>query len=642
MAPEEDTRPETGALLQRLRALKSVRASEPPWDASALHEMDRDVLDGPTPAARAAALEAREHALHQQLDAAKQAFTEQMRAAYEASIQPLLQGHGGEGTELNEHHQVLNEDGLPFVDPLEALPDSPPLTPHWDTDTDMPPTSNVLNRTPGQVARFDPTLQGTERKQWMDKVLQQLEDEEAAEAPAEPPAAPTPSGLRRGFLQQRASERAERPPEDDNDNDNDNDDAPKAPPPKPKRHVRIVEPHDDDDDDDDQEAPAPRKPARRAVPLGMDPEDAGVQEEAARIVELLGPEVIAGHPNAERIFAEMRESQPQMVVAPPAEEAAAPPSGPAVRDTVQERDADAPTPAASAAPKRKLSAFKQRQLAKQTASDVPEAPRISQGISAIERAGRADDEREAAQGAAHPPPVPHARPTKAYAEKLAKRRAEAAEAAVRETSPPASDARSSRRVRFGGEEVRHMSDDDEMSHARAWDDDDDAAEEEEDDDDDEMDHVPAFDDDDDDNDNDPMPVDSDDDSLAWDSDDDVLWDSDDEYRPEDLEALRPAMDGHPDDQYWSEDLAREYAEAKARLALPTATPALREPDDNQDMYGVRTHAVANAHTDCAARCFRQRPDGRGARGARAVARLALQSRPAARRESPGSQRRPRP
>ena len=116
-----------------------------------------------------------------------------------------------------------------------------------------------------------------------------------------------------------------------------------------------------------------------------------------------------------------------------------------------------------------------------------------------------------------------------------------------------------------------------------------------------MDHVEGDIDDDDefhqepDDDDDSMPDDT------WTSEDEMLWDSEDEYGPEDLEALKPSMDEHPQDAFWNEDLAREYAEAKARLALqpPAAAQApSNEAEDNQEAYGVRTRRLT---TDCAAR-----------------------------------------
>ena len=172
---------------------------------------------------------------------------------------------------------------------------------------------------------------------------------------------------------------------------------------RPKKHVRIAAPSDDSDESE------PVSKAKKVLP-GMDPEDVGVQEEAARIVELLGPEVIQGHPNAERIFAEMEASHPK-VIQKPAPAPSSDASKPAIGETVLERSAEAETKRTpSVGTKRKPSAFKQRQqLQKQAQEQIPTAPTVSQGISAIERAGRVEDElgqERSKQGL--PPRVPHA------------------------------------------------------------------------------------------------------------------------------------------------------------------------------------------------------------------------------------------
>ncbi|WFD20258.1 hypothetical protein MCAP1_002502 [Malassezia caprae] len=536
------------ALLTRLKRLRALQDTPLPWDTRTLHVDDRTALaHAHEPREAQAALAAHIDTLEKQMAEYKAQFGAQVREAYAASMRDVLSG----SAEAASQDRVLNEEGLPFVDPLEMLPDSPPQTPQLAASAPRP-TSNVLGRTPGQVAPFDPTMHGEERQQWMASIFDQLQKEEEAELAKEQTNAETPNvaGLRRGFLQ------GSKPQE------------------PPKKQVRIVEPHESSGE---EETPAPPEPAKvRKVPLGMDPEDAGVQEEAARIVDLLGPEVIRGHPNAERIFAEMEAAQPHMVhKAAPEPPAPTEPAKPAIGDTVIERSADADTRRTPSAG-RKLSAFKQRQLERQRSQAAeeetpapPVGPSISQGLSAIERAGRVDDEQSASRvHAGLPPQIPHARPTKAYAAKLQQRAASAASQdqggdEEEEVQTPG------RRVRFGGEEVHHMDEDEDadatMDHVEDDTDDDDEFHQEPDDDDE------------------SMPDD------AWTSEDEMLWDSEDEYGPEDLEALKPSMDEHPQDSFWNEDLAREYAEAKARLSLqpqPAAQAPSNEAEDNQEAYGI--------------------------------------------------------
>jgi len=547
------------ALLTRLQRLRAFQDTPFPWDTRTLHVDDRSALaHAHAPSEAQAALAAHIETLEKQMAEYKVQFGAQVREAYTASMRDMLSG----SAEAASQDPVLNEEGLPFVDLLETLPDSPPQTPQLAASTPRP-TSNVLGRMPGQVAPFDPTMHGEERQQWMASIFDELQKEEEAELAKEQTntEAPNVAGLRRGFLQ------GSKPQE------------------PPKKQVRIVEPHKSSDEE--EETPALRQPGKmRRVPLGMDPEDAGVQEEAARIVDLLGPEVIRGHPNAERIFAEMEAAQPQMVhKAAHAARAPTGPAKPAIGDTVVERSADADTRRAPNAG-RKLSAFKQRQLERQRvqgseeeAPMPPRGPSVSQGLSAIERAGRVDDKESVSRAhAGLPPQIPHARPTKAYAAKL-QQRASSKASQDQDMDEEEEIWTPGRRVRFGGEEVRHM------------DEDEDEDEDEDDNPDASVDHVEGDIDDDDEFHQDP---DDDDESMpddTWTSEDEMLWDSEDDYVPEDLEALKPSMDEHPQDSFWNEELAREYAEAKARLSLQprlAAQAPSNEAEDNQEAYGVRT------------------------------------------------------
>lgn len=537
----------------------------------------------------------------------KDAFAAHVRQSLTSSLQQLVPNEGGDASTSDGSGQVLNEEGLPFVDPLEVLPDSPPQTPQLSAERSTAPTGNVLGRAPGQVAPFHPERDvggGQSRKEWMDSIFASLEREEEAElaaAAAAEPAAPAADAtsseahagepgkmkaIQRGFLQRRAEKQAQLHPE------------PLAEAPvRPKKQVRIAAPPSDSDDNDDEEEEEASAAAHRmasekrskSVHYGRHPDDVGVEEEAARIVDMLGPQIIEGHPNADRILADLRAEQTRMVQrAPPApasSEPSAPPK-PAIGEAVVERDAG-PPPSAEvprAAPRKKLSAFKQRQLERQGHSSdapsppVPAAPQVSHGVSAIERAGRADESlapARAQQGL--PPQIPHARPSKAYAERLARRKQGAPTAddpAERVDVAPDVPAAGGRRVRFGAPtvvEAEEMDDDEETAPYDVPD-------------------APASDTDMDDEENPTVhPYEHDSDEMQTDdSDAEGLWDSDDEYTPADLEALKPSMSEHPEDAFWNEQLAKEYAEAKARLSLPATRlpPPPGDDDDAAESYGI--------------------------------------------------------
>jgi len=540
------------ARIQQLNVLREKPRST--WDLGALNAEDHHALiRAANDAEGVAVVDGQVAKLKERITELKFQFGEQMKHAFQASMQsmfPSTDNVAASSGRINEERHVLNEEGLPFVDPLESLPDSPPQTPRWDTEQPPPPTGNVLGRVPGHIVPFDPSLQGDERKKWMNSVMDQLEEEERAEQAKldeqqqqRQETNRSALKLRRGFLQSDAQ--------------------------RPKKHVRIAAPSDDSDESE------PVSKAKKVLP-GMDPEDVGVQEEAARIVELLGPEVIQGHPNAERIFAEMEASHPK-VIQKPAPAPSSDASKPAIGETVLERSAEAETKRTpSVGTKRKPSAFKQRQqLQKQAQEQIPTAPTVSQGISAIERAGRVEDElgqERSKQGL--PPRVPHARPTKAYAAKLAQRAVQTSE--QKDDIDDEIVEKPGRRVRFGGEEVLNNDESEQPM---------DQDEEEEEDHHDESDE---------------LDLDDDYDADMWESEDESLWDSDDQYGAEDLEALKPTMQGHPNDEYWTEELAREYAEAKARLSLHPRMPQSAHDDhgDAQESYGIAplSASVSDSHS----------------------------------------------
>lgn len=485
------------ARLKKINALaKSSTASVRELLAAPLDLDSADIAylqSSPPEKSAAAALTARQHGASILTDI--QAQIGRLRAQFQRELRRAA----------DAPEEVLNEEGLPFVDPTEQLPASPPETPRLESLT--PSGTNTLGRTPGVVAPFVPQAPQGDRAQWMESVFSALEVEEAAEAATEAAQAaqttrsqgehgpPVPAN------ETRAAGRA--------------DDASSTRAAEPFRRGFLNQ-------------GASRKEAV-AARGGADPEDDGVAEEAARIVELLGPEVIRGHPNADRILADIA-AQPRVEykpVPPKPEDTAAEPEAPAVGDAVVERSGDAAMTATRRS--RKLSAFKRR-----AQGEVPAGPTVSHGVSAIERAARADEERVSERSQ----PLPHARPSKAYAERLAQRNV---------ARDDEEEVRPGKRVHFG-RVTEHGDGDDEA---------------------------------DEDVDMDGTDADENDDSS-----DAAMWDSDDDYDADDIEALRPSMDGHEGDAYWNDDLARAYAEAKSRLFAQPPAQADEEGAAAED-YGVR-------------------------------------------------------
>lgn len=264
------------------------------------------------------------------------------------------------------------------------------------------------------------------------------------------------------------------------------------------------------------------RPLAAAAPVSARIDEAerkDAEEEARRIVELLGPGVARGHPNAppnldelERARGKEQQERPPLPPVPPL------PKGPTMKDAVVERK-----PALQAAPMFKRgflnrSAAGPSKAARERAQQLPVAPRRSQGVSALERAAQVDDEEEA-KGR---PQLPHARPSKAFAEKLEKRRAGEA----LETASPADDDSPAEgsRVRFA---------------------------------------APAQDGE---GESEPDPQPSSEDE-AW-----ML--SSDEESSIDLDALAPSFDSFVDDLQ-SAELVREYELAKAGLAASRERAAQR-------------------------------------------------------------------
>lgn len=198
-------------------------------------------------------------------------------------------------------------------------------------------------------------------------------------------------------------------------------------------------------------------------------DDVGVEEEAERIVKLLGPDVVEGHPNAPPpdVLRQMqaaheedkRWSTPEAIAARAKQEEEEREQQrlqrlsekPALGHAVMERprstapsDGNTGKQASSQvkaqAQQAKFSAFKQGFLNQKPSTTtklvpnkgvtrnagartgVPAAPTQSLGMSALDRASLGDEElSERRQALGLPAAVPHARPSKAYAEKMRQR-----------------------------------------------------------------------------------------------------------------------------------------------------------------------------------------------------------------------------
>ncbi|GAC94903.1 hypothetical protein PHSY_002476 [Pseudozyma hubeiensis SY62] len=195
-------------------------------------------------------------------------------------------------------------------------------------------------------------------------------------------------------------------------------------------------------------------------------DDIGVEQEAERILKLLGPDVVEGHPNAPSpdVLKKMQEaheedkrlSTPEAVAARAKQEeeereserlqrlAEKPALGHNVLErpksdasTTPGRGKDVSTQVKAQAQQAKFSAFKQgflnqkpagskfvpnKAAPRKAADDVPSAPTQSLGMSALDRASLGDDElSQRRQAMGLPAAVPHARPSKAYAEKMKQR-----------------------------------------------------------------------------------------------------------------------------------------------------------------------------------------------------------------------------
>ncbi len=179
-------------------------------------------------------------------------------------------------------------------------------------------------------------------------------------------------------------------------------------------------------------------------------DDVGVEEEAERIVALLGPDVVEGHPSAPPtdVLRQMQQaheedqrlSTPEAVAARQKHEEEQREKErmqrlaekPALGHAVMERPkatAGAAEGKSAANGATKFSAFKKGFLSQKPkfvpnapGPRVPTAPTESLGMSALDRASMGDDELSARrQAMGLPAAVPHARPSKAYAEKMRQR-----------------------------------------------------------------------------------------------------------------------------------------------------------------------------------------------------------------------------
>lgn len=180
----------------------------------------------------------------------------------------------------------------------------------------------------------------------------------------------------------------------------------------------------------------------------IDAEDEGTEEEAAKIINLLGMDVLKGHPQYDAMVESTKaQEEANRIAAQEAAEKYPPlkPStslDPAIRKDVVERQIEPQTAGKSARPSsngKGPSAFKRNLMASakplkppprsqkgeafNSVEELPAGPRTSIGMSALERASQSDhtiSKERTQQGL--PAAVPHARPSKAYAEKLEARR----------------------------------------------------------------------------------------------------------------------------------------------------------------------------------------------------------------------------
>lgn len=215
---------------------------------------------------------------------------------------------------------------------------------------------------------------------------------------------------------------------------------------KKKKTVRILSP-------ERNRGPAPKAPLIKSQKMKSvrDAEDDG-QDEAASILELLGLDAIKDHPQAAGLYEALKDSERMEQLAQKADAAriaalkkeAGHVKKAAVSQTVRER------PGSSVKAGRITSDFEggfRNQSPKASASAIPTEPTISQGISALQRASQSDaglEQERLDKGLK--PAVPHARPSKAYAEKMeAKRKGEAVARKIEEEEIPAKMSK----VRFG-------------------------------------------------------------------------------------------------------------------------------------------------------------------------------------------------
>lgn len=649
-----------------------------------------------------------------------------------AKALPALQGLDSKSGQkpsmmLNENNQVVNEEGLPFFEPMEPVPDSPPLNPL----NRLKHKPDQQGRTPGILLPFARSQDERERSReqrraWMDDIFGKLEQEErntteqddeqqeqaqnqpatstsTSEDPIQPRSPtsenrvvlrqPTPSppdspqrsshplpdissasrpppaksalkqgrppfqqrpsfgssGLRRGFLNLNPSS-----PDAIRSNfctdDLEKDDrerlgrSPLAITPvsttanssgtstPTRKMVRIKSPErfrtplahaNSEQDRADRSSMAGSlsalqqalkqttsvseknfSPQARSGGVERHADDVGVEEEAARIIDLLGPDLVEGHPNApsKQVLAEMQrefEASKHAQTAPAIAERAR------LQEQEREREAErqrelAAKPAlgesvversSSSSSSGKTAAFKPGFLNQKPPSFKPvkppsrAPPTKSLGMSALDRAGLSDDDlAQRREKMGLNPAVPHARPSKAFQEKMDRQR----------NGQPTSSAASA--LPDHEELARPTGDDDlpaegRVRFAAAGDDGDDVeepeaeAEAEADDQDDEQ-HIIH---------GEGADADSDEDEDDDDDDDD----DDEGYDTDDLMDLAPDMDIDLDEAFDNAELMREYARAKAGLEnLGLNARNIEEEDDGEvDMDGgeVSLDLIPNAH-----------------------------------------------
>lgn len=343
----------------------------------------------------------------------------------------------------------------------EATNEAPAASPQSASSTTATSVAGGSRATSSPEApRLTRTLSSADRPAPIKSVLK----------PSRPPPAPRASfgsaGIRRGFLNLNpnspSAKQASEPvsPADSSDGECNpaltcSEELPGTEAKKRKKQVRISAPADQvaEPEPESKAKPAVSASVSRGQSRRREPEDEGVEDDAAAIIEMLGGDLGAipglnGNATTQDQEEALHPAPGGRPITRPQERKAeksdaklalertvferAPPSAAPIAATAASPGAK--TTSSAQGPKR-TSAFARGFLNHPprpalAASPAPPSPasapdqKVSQGVSALERSVRLDEAESARREAAGlPPAVPHARPSKAYAEKLEARKA---------------------------------------------------------------------------------------------------------------------------------------------------------------------------------------------------------------------------